>query len=442
MIKLIPGRQTKMNNQIKKDLEELTNEGFISAQQAESIQQFYDKKPAKDSKRLLTVFGIFGAILVGLGIILILAHNWDQLLRSAKTLIAFIPLIVGQLLCFYSLIKKNDHPSWRESASVFLVFGIGSSISLISQIYNIPGSISEFMLTWVFLSVPLVYLMRSSATSLLVIAGITFYAMDFGYFNYPNQVPWTFLVVWFAVIPYYVIHHINNGSSNFSIFHHWFIPLSLTIVLGTFASRYEEFMFVAYFSMFTLFTLLGQKKDSFNHLLQNGFQVIGVLGQLTILIMLSFNPFWQDFSRQDYQINLIYSNEVLISILIASLSIFWIIRILKNKKIDDYGLEVIHLLIFLPLFLLGYFIPVYTIIMFNLLILWWGIRMIKKGADKNHLGLLNYGLFIITVLVISRFFDTNIDFVIRGILFVLVGLGFFTGNYLIIKKKEKVKSQS
>jgi uncharacterized membrane protein len=44
--------------------------------------------------------------------------------------------MVGALRIFMEEIRKY---SWREASAVFLVFAIGACISLISQIYNIPG---------------------------------------------------------------------------------------------------------------------------------------------------------------------------------------------------------------------------------------------------------------------------------------------------------------
>ncbi len=41
------------------------------------------------------------------------------------------------------------------------------------------------------------------------------------------------------------------------------------------------------------------------------------------------------------------------------------------------------------------------------------------------------------MLIACRFFDTEISFVIRGLLFVVIGIGFFGANYLMHKKQQK-----
>ncbi|MFT5306512.1 MAG: hypothetical protein ACI89M_002038, partial [Chitinophagales bacterium] len=39
-------------------------------------------------------------------------------------------------------------------------------------------------------------------------------------------------------------------------------------------------------------------------------------------------------------------------------------------------------------------------------------------------------------LVACRFFDSNLSFVFRGLLFILVGLGFFFVNYWMINRRK------
>ena len=166
-----------------KDIPELVKADIISQETADKIRDFYRNKGGPSTNRLFIVFGILGAILIGLGIILIIAHNWDELSRTTKTLFAFLPLLIGQTLCGFVLIKKQDSVAWRESGTAFLFFAVGASISLVSQIYNIPGNLSSFLLTWMLLCLPLIYVMKSSIASLLYLIGITYYAGETGYWS-------------------------------------------------------------------------------------------------------------------------------------------------------------------------------------------------------------------------------------------------------------------
>ena len=240
-----------------KDLPELIKAGIISEETANSIQDYYKAKSGSPANRLFVVFGILGATLVGLGIILIIAHNWDELSRPTKTGIAFLPLLIGQVLCGYALVKKRSNTTWRESAAAFLFFSVGASISLVSQIYHIPGDLSAFMLTWMLLCFPLIYVMRSSIASLLYLAGVTYYACETNYWSHSSTESYWYWGLVLLALPHYYQLYRQSPKSNFILFHHWLVPLSVVITLGTVAKNAEELMFIAYFSLFSWFYQIG-----------------------------------------------------------------------------------------------------------------------------------------------------------------------------------------
>ena len=289
-----------MKNKITIQLAELIEAGILSQEKAQEIQFFYKKDSDQSQNRLFAIFGVLGAILVGLGIILILAHNWDDLSRFTKTAFAFAPLLVGQGFCAYALFKKPDSQAWKESAAAFLFFAVGASISLISQIYNIPGNVSSFILTWMLLCLPLVYIMRSSIVSLLYLVGITYYACETGYWTYPNSEPYIYWLLFLLVIPHYYYLYKNRPNSNFMVFHNWFLPLSVIISLGTIATDNAELMFVAYISLFGLLYLIGYLPFFKNkRRISNGYSILGSLGTIILFLFLSFEWFWSEEIRPE-----------------------------------------------------------------------------------------------------------------------------------------------
>jgi hypothetical protein len=88
------------------------------------------------------------------------------------------------------------------------------------------------------------------------------------------------------------------------------------------------------------------------------------------------------------------------------------------------------------LFFLSMINPFLSAILDNLLVLGLGIATVVEGSRTNSVATLNVGLLTLTALLICRFFDLKIDFVVRGILFIVVGVGFFLSNYWLIKKKK------
>jgi uncharacterized membrane protein len=427
---------------ISKDLTELIDAGVIDQSTAEKISTYYSSKTSTPQNKLVIVFAILGALLVSLGIILILAHNWDDLSRTTRTVIAFLPLIIGQLLCAYTLLKRNDSTAWREASSVFLYFAIGACISLISQIYNTPGNMTVFLLTWLILGLPIVYVMNSSSASLLYIIGITTYACQIGYwesYHMESYLYWGLLVL---ILPHYYFLYTRRSESNFFTFHNWFIPLSVTIVLGTIAKNAGELMFVSYMSLFGLLYLLGGTKVLRDlKIRDNGYLVLGSLGTVVMLLALGFDWFWSDLRTEKMHEGFFHSPEFISALLITLAALALLIyQKTKQSPITLRPAEWVFI-VFIGIFFLGMTSP-FVVIWINILTLIVAILTIREGAIKNHLGILNYGLLIITALIICRFFDVNIGFALKGLLFVMVGMGFFFANLWMIRKKKKVVNPS
>ena len=275
-----------MSKAVLNALAELLKAGVISQETADGIENYFQQKKAASSDgRMNLVFALIGTVLVSLGIILMVAHNWDQLSRPVKLFFSFLPLVIGQILCAYSLFKKNDQRVWREASAVFLFFAVGASLSLVSQTYHIPGTVKDLLYTWMLLVFPLIYIMRSSLVSLLYITGITVYAVSdgYGYNAFQSFHYWWMMLL---VLPHYWSLMKSQPQSNFVYFHHWLIPLSLTICLGTLADNADEWMFVAYMSMFGAFYLFGNS-GLFDRksILANGYIVLGSLGTVFILLL-------------------------------------------------------------------------------------------------------------------------------------------------------------
>lgn len=420
-----------------KDLQELVKADVISQNTADKISDFYRKKGEDSTNRLFIVFGILGAILVGLGIVMIIAHNWDELSRITKTFFAFLPLLVGQLICLFTLINKQESVAWRESSAAFLFFSVGASISLVSQIYNIPGNLGAYLLTWMLLCLPLIYVMNSSISSLLYIVGITFYACETSYWSQPQSVAYFYWLLLLAALPHYYLLFKKKPESNFMIFHHWLLPLSVITSLGTVADKTGSLMYIAYFSLFGLLYLAGNSAIFTNQKSRNNsYKILGTLGTIILLLTLSFDWFWKELSIREFQFNEVvaapeFFASVILSLLAAGLLFFQ----LKNKSIKEIKPISPIFILFILTFILGLYSTI-AVVFINFFVFAIGILTIKDGAKQNHFGILNFGLLIITALVICRFFDADLTFVFKGILFVSVGIGFFAANSWMLKKRK------
>lgn len=421
---------------LKIDIEELIRAEVISEETGTKIRQYYDVKSGSANHRLILIFGILGALLSGMGVILIMAYNWVDLTTQTKTIIAFTPLAIAQLAGFYTLGWRRGNRAWHEGSAVAIFMAVGACLFLISQIFHFPGNAVSLVLSWMLLLLPAVYILDSGAASLLYLAGITWYASSVSYFTYPYHEAWLYWLLLLAIIPYYIYITTHRFHRFLTTLHHWVIPVSMVIVLGGFTMSHGIWMYVAYFSMFGLFYVLGNSPPFIQYnKIQNGFLWTGQAGSAILLIMLSFKWFWKNLPGQLHPMNeALMAPEFWIAVTLTAATL--ILLLVRSWKFPALRREVFAwvFLLFLGCFILGFYSEsAYYLI--NILILGIAILTIRKGNRTADFTELNFGLLMVAVLIFSRFFDSNISFLLRGLAFILVGLGFFLVNYSMYRKK-------
>ena len=414
-----------------KDIPELLREEVITEDTAEKLLEYYKKKSAGRPNKLFIIFGVLGSILVGLGIILLIAHNWSSMPKVLKTCFSFLPLLVGQVICGFVLLKKSDSEVWRESSAAFLFFGVGAAISLITQTYNIPGTVATFLLMWMLLGFPLMYIMRSTIIALLFIGGITYYAIEIDDLSFYAKETNYYWLLFILVLPFYYNLFLNNPRSNKIVLLNWIASISVAIGLGVTGEMPEGLIYPFYMCLFGLFYLIGstifnwQRKPG-----KNAFLNLGSVGSIIILLAASSKDFWLSIKSNHYSLNLILDsgNIIVYSIIILLPLLILVYKIRTKSLLSLEPFDPIFLL-FIVIFLIGTS-SIIAVIFVNTLIFIIGVIIIRKGAMNNQIGVLNYGLLIITILFFCRYFDSNLSFII-----IVTGIGFLGANVYMFKKR-------
>ena len=427
-----------MSKQILKELSDLVNARVITEETAERIKSYYSGQVSHSTNRLFLVFGILGALLVGMGLVLIIAHNWDVLPKVVKLAIGLLPLLVGQTTAGILLLKKSENRTLREGTGAFLVAAVAISISIVSQVYNIEGNLGNFLLVWMALTLPIVYVLRSSMASLLYISGITWYACEMSYFNYPHGHAWWYWLLYALILPFYYFEFLKNGvKNNFFYFHSWLLALSLTVCLGVFVDKHGELIMIAYMCLFSAFIILSElPKFDTGRVISNAYLVIGSLGVVISLLILSFDFYWNELDDSSSE-HFTEGIEFMVSIVTTVITGALLLIGLRTKSLSEINLKSFAFMVFIVLFFIGMTAPTMAQLLINVVILLFAVNTIRNGAQRNHLGILNYGLLIITALILCRFFDTDFSFVVRGLLFISVGVGFFAANYYMVRKRKR-----
>jgi len=238
-----------------------------------------------------------------------------------------------------------------------------------------------------------------------------------------------------AIIPHYWLQLKRYTSANATAILNWILPISIAIVLATFIKRNEELGFLMYINLFGLFYGIG-KLSVFKGLrtLKNGYLIIGSLGTIILLMIFTFSWPWKEM----YKVTEIYSSlEFCISLFLGGIAILVLGYNMIKKGIRFVNLFQVAFLIFWLLFLSFSENVLIPMVLTNILVFILGLTAIKIGADTFNFGILNYGMLIISFVIICRFFDIDMSFILRGLLFIILGAGFFLTNYIMLKKSKK-----
>ena len=131
-------------------LESWQKAGLIDARQKQIIM---DYENSQSSHKLSRIVYFLACFTIGLGIISIIAANWDALPSGLKILCDFILLSLTALAAFK--FEKLPHSNKFEGTLLFFAMLILGSIGLIAQVFNLQSDNLSAILLWSVLTAPL-----------------------------------------------------------------------------------------------------------------------------------------------------------------------------------------------------------------------------------------------------------------------------------------------
>ncbi len=165
---------------------------------AEKIELTPRPQKAKDPMALIKTILYIGATLIGLGIILFFAANWDNISPSAKiigaTLLTLGFLHAGYYFKFGPTLKRNLSHAFFFLAS----FGIGATILLIGQIYHVQAGSYTLPLLWGILILPIPFFMK--VNPVLFLSGGLWLLSHFNYQNDHNTFFWLYPILLLGIL--------------------------------------------------------------------------------------------------------------------------------------------------------------------------------------------------------------------------------------------------
>ena len=188
------------------EIERWKAEGLVTPELGDRIRQRYEQPPATVGAPAETVpwgmlvFSTAGAIVIGLGVILLFAYNWDQIPKSGKLMLVFAAVIGAHASGIRLLGRDGWQPKLGEALVALGTMFYGAGIWLVAQIYHIDEHYPNGFLFWALGALALAWAIRSTANGLLAVVLLTIWG-SCEVFDFRSPEYWSVLLVAGGLLP-------------------------------------------------------------------------------------------------------------------------------------------------------------------------------------------------------------------------------------------------
>ncbi len=425
------------------ELPKLVAQGIVAETSAQRLRDHYGPLPAHRPGRLaVIIFGVVGAGLVGLGIILLFAHNWDGLSRPLRAGMLLALLAAAQCIAGFTLLKRAESRAWTEASALFLALCVGASISLVAQTYNIPGDLGGFLLTWMLLVFPLMYLFDAGVVCVGYLAGITWWS---GYVQFQEQNALWFWPLAAAAAPFLVRNIRGKPSGIRALWLMWALSLNATVAAGLVIERALPGLWIPlYASLLTVMYLGGVFFfDAERAPWQRPFRSTGAVGLAVLSLVLTFEDPWRHVGWTYYRTGTGYDSWAAIADYVLTGALFLsavalLVTAIRRGRAAHIPFGVAPLLAMAGFVIAAgaddSFVPWAT---FNIYVFAVSLLTIFSGVRTSDMRALNEGLLFLSALIVVRFFDSDLPMSARGLAFIVIGVGFLAANLAMVSRKRR-----
>ena len=385
------------------EIESWQGQGLITPEQGQAIVDAYpvQASPRGSYGRLVTILAILGAVLLGLGVILFFASNWDGIPRAVKLSLLLIGIPTTYIIGYW-LRYRRGYPRVGVAALFLAALFYGAGVHLVAQAYNVPVNDPRLFLFWFLGVLPLAYVTRSQA---ILVLGILLFLASVGFW----------LPLWLddlEAIPFLVF------------------PLYLVLGLMLFALG----RFQAQFDLTRPYA--------------KAYEIFGLLTAFGALYLLTFRFWFEEFRRSSFasagtvswEFWLVLFGAAALAVLLLGVAMGQQTRIRRPLLTLPYELGFSLLLLvagFMLIFLPGKSDLVYPLI-FNALLLLGIVGLVFGGYYRSQESWINLALIFFGVDVFARYFEFSFDLFDRSLVFIGAGSILLAGGFLLERGRRKV----
>lgn len=428
------------------EIPDLIEHGILTPETGAALRSHYgpvDKAGMSGRKIFLLVFSILGATMIGLGLILLFGSNWENLPRPLRAFIALALLVSSQVASFFALNASRPSAARLEGCAIFQSLSVALCIALIGQTYHIPGNLGSFLLTWMLLILPLIYLMQSGMVAAFYLTGITWWA---GQVQIEGDQALAFWLLFALFLPYYFWIVRGNRRSAGACWLSWLICLCLSVGTGiSLEKAVPGLWIVVYLGLFGCFYLIGRTWwDESGSLWERPFHTFGAGGIFVVSMLLTYTGFWESVGWDHYRSEKWIHPwaawmDYFLCLVLPFASVFLLVNCyskLKNSCLLFGIAPILGIICYGSNSLNPDFALIMSLVVFNLYAFILGVDTFRQGVQRIDLPKMNGGLIMLVAVIGSRFLDTGMGFLVRGVGFILLGVVFLAANIWIASRKE------
>ncbi len=419
-------------------LERWVREGIINTAVAGSIGRLYPQPRAKTSRPwALIVFSGIGAVIVGLGVILLFAYNWHEMSKFTKLLVVFGSLALAHLVGISLFIRSERFRGLGEAITVLGTMLFGAGIWLIAQIYHIEEHFPNAFLLWGIGAMLLAWTMPSVIQAIIAAVMFAIWASA-ECTEFSTAMPYVFVLL-------LLLFPIAYNKYSKVLLAVLLLAFAVSTIFVFAACHSALLVFYALLSVFAIYTAAAMVQQRFNRfeLFAPVYFFLGMAGYFVVMYILAFPDILKELikDKSDYDINIFYWLVPLIIMAAGWILVGWL-KAVKKDKLKYYSHE-LFLMPLMPIFLYycSYSITKYlewpAIMVFNLVFLAHAGMLMARGCMNAVLSQTTIGSILLIVLVIARFTDLFDSLAVRGLIFIIVGVLIFSQGFFYIRSKKK-----
>lgn len=416
------------------EIENWQAEGVVSAETAATLRARYATEQSMGSTWGRIILTVFGVSLLGLGLIALLAANWESLTRPMRVVLAFLPLLISVGLYGIGVVKDWHSRAFLEPLGAFWGLSIGVGISLIAQTYQISGSPENFALTWSLLLLPVVWATQAVLPVIGYYVGLLVWVSLFKIADGFVCHYWFFALLGIPVIRDVVRATACGIRGQLML---WGAVGTALAALGiTLEKQIPGLWIIIYTSIFSLLWLLGIRIEGneTRGVFHAPLRTLGGVGLFVMLYLLMFQWPWSfeyGFrALESYRSWVTWSYDLALSVAApAAATAAWVMVWRGTQQEAWSWMQLLWgsaFIVVAGIYVLswvcmseahGHWASVLVLAYLSLL----GLGTLLTGIRCRALAQVKWGVYVLVLIVLGKFFSSEMSFTTKGVAFIACG---------------------